>query len=178
PEQVRDSHQVDIRADVYSLGCSLYHLLAGKTPFADEHPAARPGMHLGPQEPPPLEHRRPDVPPAVAQVVHKMMAKDRERRHQTPGEAAQALGALLPEGEGTSGCVSPAVQGSQVTPPLPPEAPSTIPPTSVNPASVPPTTSPFPQAPAPGKPARSKAALLAGSIGAALLLCLGCVAAL
>ena len=57
PEQVRDSHHVDVRADVYSLGCTLYHLLAGKTPFEETHPAARPSMHLN-EEPRPIESRR------------------------------------------------------------------------------------------------------------------------
>src|SRR4051812_46462017 len=84
PEQERDSHNVDIRADVYSLGCTLYHLLAGKTPFDEAHPAARPSMHLS-HEPPPLERRRPGVPADVAAVVRKMMAKRREDRYQTPG---------------------------------------------------------------------------------------------
>src|SRR5207237_87000 len=90
PEQVTDSHNVDVRADVYSLGCTLYHLLAGSTPFADTHPAARPAMHLS-HEPPPLERRRADVPPGVAEVVRQMMAKDRERRYQTPGGAGLSL---------------------------------------------------------------------------------------
>jgi formylglycine-generating enzyme required for sulfatase activity len=93
PEQAINSHKVDVRADVYSLGCSLYHLLAGRTPFADVHPAARPAMHLS-QEPPPIEGHQPDLPAGVAEVVRKMMAKDRDRRFQTPGEAARALAAL------------------------------------------------------------------------------------
>src|SRR3954463_3881414 len=61
PEQVTDPRSVDIRADVYSLGCTLYHLLAGRPPFDETHPAARPTMHVT-EEPPPVGRRRPDVP--------------------------------------------------------------------------------------------------------------------
>src|SRR5205809_1042851 len=86
PEQAADSHNADIRADVYSLGCTLYHLLTGRTPFHEAHPAARPSMHLTAQ-PLPLEERRADVPARVAEVVRKMMAKRREDRYQTPNEA-------------------------------------------------------------------------------------------
>src|SRR5262249_11818903 len=73
PEQVTDSHKVDVRADVYSLGCTLYHLLAGTTPFSDTHPAARPAMHLS-HEPPPVEQRRPDLHPAAPDLVPPLMA--------------------------------------------------------------------------------------------------------
>src|SRR5439155_3914453 len=94
PEQVIDSHNVDARADVYSLGCTLYHLLTGRTPFGEAHPTARPGMHAGPTEPPAVEKLCPEAAGAVAEAVRKMMAKKRERRYQTPGEAARALAAL------------------------------------------------------------------------------------
>jgi formylglycine-generating enzyme required for sulfatase activity len=99
PEQASNPHQVDIRADVFSLGCTLYHLLAGRTPFASspEPPALRPFLYLS-QEPPRIEELREDVPRALAEVVRKMMARTREQRHQTPGEAAAELAASLRSG--------------------------------------------------------------------------------
>jgi formylglycine-generating enzyme required for sulfatase activity/tRNA A-37 threonylcarbamoyl transferase component Bud32 len=173
PEQVQDSHQVDIRADVYSLGCALYHLLAGKTPFADTHPAARPAMHLS-QEPPPIEQCRPCVPPRVAAVVRKMMAKDRQQRHQTPGEAAEALAALLRR-DGVSEPASGAKGGPETSPSLAvtetASGESIVPPTRT--VSLPPLIS---AARRPGRPAGNRAVLLAGLIGVALTLSLGCLA--
>jgi hypothetical protein len=90
PEQTLDSHGVDIRADLYSLGCTLYYLLAARVPF--------PGGSLGQKiashqmkEAAPVESLRPDVPPAVAAVVRRLMAKRPEDRYQTPGELAAVL---------------------------------------------------------------------------------------
>jgi serine/threonine-protein kinase len=90
PEQVSNAHRVDERADVYSLGCTLYHFLAGRPPFADAHPVARPGYHLT-QEPPPVEQFRPDLPEGLADVVRRMMAKQPGQRYQTAAEVAAAL---------------------------------------------------------------------------------------
>jgi serine/threonine protein kinase len=93
PEQVTDSHQVDIRADIYSLGCTLYKLLSGRAPFG--HLAARGAMakmlaHV--QEPPlPIRSLRADVPEALAAVLGRMLAKAPAERFATPGEVAEAL---------------------------------------------------------------------------------------
>src|SRR5581483_7823060 len=72
PEQAISSHTVDIRADIYSLGASLYFLLAGQVPF--------PGGTLTEklikcqlQEPEPIEKLRPDLPPQIISIVRKMM---------------------------------------------------------------------------------------------------------
>jgi putative intracellular protease/amidase/anti-sigma factor RsiW len=90
PEQVGDSHSVDIRADIYSLGCTLYFLLAGRPPFPDGSPIDKANSHL--QTPPePLESLRPDLPAGLARVVERMMAKRPAERYAAPGEAASAL---------------------------------------------------------------------------------------
>jgi serine/threonine-protein kinase len=90
PEQANDSSGADIRADLYSLGCTLYFLLTGQPPFPGgglTDKLVRHQLH----EPEPVEHLRPDVSPAVAAIVRKMMAKKPEERFQTPAEVAGAL---------------------------------------------------------------------------------------
>lgn len=90
PEQVTDSSTVDGRADVYSLGCTLYFLLTGRPPFPDR--TAMEKMHAHRLvTPTPLRQLRPEVPAGLAAVVEKMMAKKPADRYQTPGEAAAAL---------------------------------------------------------------------------------------
>jgi serine/threonine protein kinase/WD40 repeat protein len=90
PEQAGNAHAVDIRADIYSLGCTLYALLAGKAPFAGGQLTQKIAGHLS-VEPTALEQFRADVPPALAAVVRRMMAKRPEQRYQTPAEVAAAL---------------------------------------------------------------------------------------
>ncbi len=97
PEQSRSSHNVDIRADIYSLGCTLYHLLAGQAPFPRGSMIEKILKHQL-DEPPPLEQIRPDVPPPVAALVRKMMAKKTEARYQTPAAVVAALTAALNAG--------------------------------------------------------------------------------
>jgi serine/threonine-protein kinase len=93
PEQATDSRSVDIRADIYSLGCTLYHLLAGKPPFsapAYTHPALKLAAHL--QDPiPPISELRPDVPEKLEAVMNQMLAKRPSDRFATPLQVAQAL---------------------------------------------------------------------------------------
>jgi tetratricopeptide (TPR) repeat protein len=90
PEQATDARSADIRADIYSLGCTLYCLLAGKPPFREETPVKTILAHLE-KEPPPLPALRPDVPAELWQVVARMLAKAPAQRYQKPAEVAQAL---------------------------------------------------------------------------------------
>jgi serine/threonine-protein kinase len=90
PEQARDSHSADIRADIYSLGCTLYFLLTGKVPFPGGSLTEKLLKHQL-DAPRPLRGLRAEVPPAVAAVVDKLMAKRPEDRYQSPAEVAAAL---------------------------------------------------------------------------------------
>ncbi len=90
PEQARDSHVADIRADIYSLGCTLYDLLAGHAPFPSGSAVQKVKAHLE-RTPRPLRDLRRDVPPELAKIIERMMAKDPAQRYQTPVEVAAAL---------------------------------------------------------------------------------------
>jgi serine/threonine-protein kinase len=90
PEQAMDSHQVDIRADLYSLGCTFYFLLAGRPPFA-EYPLLKKLMMHQAGEPRPLRVLAPDVPLEIEAIVNRLMSKRPEDRYQTPGELAEVL---------------------------------------------------------------------------------------
>lgn len=90
PEQSRDLHQVDIRSDLYSLGCTFYFLLTGQPPFPGGTPLEKLIRHAS-EEPAALETLCPGVSPEIAQVVRRLMAKRPEDRYQTPAELARAL---------------------------------------------------------------------------------------
>jgi serine/threonine-protein kinase len=90
PEQARNMHKVDIRSDLYSLGCTLYHLLTGQVPFPGGTTLEKLVRH-GLEEPEPLEKLRSRVPAAVAAIVRRLMAKAPAARFQTPAELAAAL---------------------------------------------------------------------------------------
>ncbi|HVJ83685.1 MAG TPA: protein kinase, partial [Planctomycetia bacterium] len=90
PEQARNAHQVDIRADLYSLGCTFYYLLTGKAPFDEGTLYERLLKHCT-EEPRSIEEMRPGLPPAVPRVIRKLMAKDPADRYATPSELAAAL---------------------------------------------------------------------------------------
>jgi urea transport system substrate-binding protein len=93
PEQWEDSRAVDIRADIYSLGCTLFHLLAGKPPFnSQEYPSVMKQMWAHAHFPAPLlRELRPDVPQPVVAAVERMLAKKPGDRFATPREMAAAL---------------------------------------------------------------------------------------
>jgi serine/threonine protein kinase len=97
PEQMRDAARADIRADVYSLGCTLYYLLSGAPPFKATSLFGILQAHQT-EEARPLNLTRPDVPPELAAVVAKMMAKDPAERHQKPVEVAHALAPFIKPG--------------------------------------------------------------------------------
>ncbi|HTU16784.1 MAG TPA: protein kinase, partial [Gemmataceae bacterium] len=90
PEQSRDIHAADIRSDLYSLGCAFYFTLAGRVPFPCENAMEKLVKHLM-EQPEPLEKVRPDVPPAVAALVRRLMAKEPAERYQTPAELSREL---------------------------------------------------------------------------------------
>jgi serine/threonine protein kinase len=91
PEQASESHDVDIRADVYSLGCTLYCLLTGRPPFADSRRALDKIRAHAEAPVPPIRQLRPEVPEALAEVVQRMLAKQPHHRFATAGEVAIGL---------------------------------------------------------------------------------------
>lgn len=105
PEQARDARNADIRADLYSLGCVLYHCLAGRPPFLDSSIMAQMLKHAT-EKPPPLASLVSDVPVGLEPVLDRMLAKSPSERYATPAEAADALARIV----GTGGSpVRPAV---------------------------------------------------------------------
>ena len=89
PEQAV-SNMVDIRADIYALGGTLYFMLTGQTPFPDGTIAAKLVAHQT-REPRPVESFRSDVPPGMLAVLRNMLSKHPDDRFQEPIEVADAL---------------------------------------------------------------------------------------
>lgn len=94
PEQARDPRSIDVRADIYSLGCVLYHTLTGQPPFPDKNLLNQLVRHAD-ETPKPLQHFNPAIPDGLQQIVSYMLAKKPEQRYPTPERAAQALQMFL-----------------------------------------------------------------------------------
>jgi serine/threonine protein kinase len=90
PEQAISPHGVDIRADIYSLGCTFYYLLTGQVPFDGKTVMQKIVQHQK-ADAPPIESLTPEVPQAVTAIVSRMMAKNPQNRFQTPAAVAMAL---------------------------------------------------------------------------------------
>jgi serine/threonine-protein kinase len=90
PEQAKSPHTVDIRGDIYSLGCTAYFLLTGLPPFTGGTLMQKLMRHQK-EDPPALDELRADVPAALGQAVQRMMAKRPENRFQTPAAVALAM---------------------------------------------------------------------------------------
>ena len=93
PEQAADSRQADIRADIYSLGCTFYFLLTGQPPFPKGTVMQKLASHMH-TAPASVAQRRPEIPAEVAAIVERMMRKNPADRYQTPGEVAKDLAAV------------------------------------------------------------------------------------
>jgi serine/threonine protein kinase len=90
PEQALDSHGVDIRADIYSLGATFYFVLTGSTPFNEGTVAQKLIWHQT-RQPKAIRAIRPEVPQGLVTILDKMMAKDPGTRFQTPAQLIEAL---------------------------------------------------------------------------------------
>jgi serine/threonine protein kinase len=130
PEQARDAHAADIRADIYSLGCILYQMLAGQPPFVDASPIRLAILHAT-ETPQPLGERNPAVPDGLQQIIDGMLAKDPAQRYATPEQVVQALDAFLlagsPPPAETMGPSPAVVAEAPGEPPLTADAPEPLP---------------------------------------------------
>jgi len=90
PEQARDPRSADVRSDLYSLGCTMFYMLAGRPPFADGTMVQKLLQHQ--QDPPPaIEAIRPDVPRRVAAILRRLMEKKPRDRYQRPADLVADL---------------------------------------------------------------------------------------
>ncbi len=115
PEQALNSHEVDIRADIYSLGATCYFLLAGQPPFPGGKAAQKLIWHQV-RTPTPVRQLRHEVPAELSAVVDRMLAKDPRQRYQTPAEVVEALAPwtaapIPPPASGEMPRLSPAARG-------------------------------------------------------------------
>jgi serine/threonine protein kinase len=99
PEQARDSRAADIRSDLYSLGCTLFHMLTGAPPFGQGSLTERIFAHAEAEPPDPRQYN-PGVPEWLVEVLRRLMAKKPAQRYQTPAELLEELeshAAFVPE---------------------------------------------------------------------------------
>ena len=90
PEQAYDSRSADIRSDIYSLGCTFYHMLAGTAPFARGTMPERLVQHMT-APPPDVRNLNKTVPEALVAVINRMLEKKPEDRYQTPADLLRDL---------------------------------------------------------------------------------------
>ena len=90
PEQAKDPRTVDVRSDIYSLGCTLYHMLTGEAPYPGGTMLQKLLDHQGKDAPDPAE-KNPRITDDLSAIVRKMMASDPKRRYQTADELMRDL---------------------------------------------------------------------------------------
>jgi len=119
PEQARNARAADIRADLYSLGCTFYFLLTGQTPFVGGTLTEKLLKHHW-DSATPVETLRSGVSPAVGAIIRKLMAKKPDDRYQTPNALAEALAAVKSGAPAGAQSVSPTL-------PVPVQGPALLP---------------------------------------------------
>ncbi len=93
PEQIKGEMDVDKRADIYSLGCTLYHMVTGRVPFDGPNPSAVMRKHLT-TELTPVDHINPRLTRGLAEIIEVCMAKNRRQRYGSAGDLLQDLEAV------------------------------------------------------------------------------------
>lgn len=150
PEQARDPRSADARSDIYSLGCTLYYLLTGQPPFPGGTAEEKLAAHDA-KRPPLVTSLRAGIPPEVASLVERMLAKNPAERPGTASEVAKALQPLA-RSAAVAAAPSPAANPG-VSPPLAPAAAPIV----IVPAPPPAALSPLPQASATTAPPKAGA---------------------
>jgi serine/threonine protein kinase len=151
PEQIQ-GHQIDGRADIYSLGCVLYEMLTGRVAYPKDGDIAKLWAHIS-NPPPQPSASRPELAP-FDHVVAKATAKDPADRYARAGEMAAALRDVVAHQQGTQ--TVPASGAGVTVPPAPvPPAPASFAPAASMPGTQPPYAPPPPSAPASFAPAAS-----------------------
>jgi serine/threonine-protein kinase len=90
PEQARDSRAADVRSDIYSLGCTWFHMLTGAPPFSQGSLREKMRAHVS-SLPPDPRASNPAIPDGVVAVLNRMLAKDAGDRYQTAHELLRDL---------------------------------------------------------------------------------------
>lgn len=155
PESIMDPTNLTPAGDQYSLGCVLYYMVGGQYPFPEGNAAEKMMAHQF-QQPKPLQELNPDVPPALLEIVARLMQKAPDSRYP---DAAAAIEALKPLAGGGSGLlprpilakpsIEPTPRVAAVKPSVPPAAPPTAAPT---PKSSPAKAAPASKSPGPSTP--------------------------
>jgi serine/threonine-protein kinase len=162
PEQATDARRADIRADLYSLGCTMYYLLTGQPPFPDGTPVEKVFKHVQ-QQPPSVRSFRADIPEGVAAIIRKLLAKKPDDRYPQPSDliadlvtAMQATvvhpstpltpppASLAPAAAPVETKATATTQTSEQTAPVPASAPAAEKPAAPAPRSEPPAPPPAP----------------------------------